>query len=339
MTPEIIIWGIGDRTKLYLRNGYFEKCKIKGFVDSLHGGEAFWGKEVWNPGQLPRLMQENTYLVICNWFLGEIYDQCLDMGIDRKKIVFTDWIEESFAKCDMELIQRIEPRLIEKLKQNRYKLIAMNEKDAVDSGRLVGNEKYANPIYMHDYFRYRSFEYAAELLEEEHVRGAVAELGVFRGYFSSLINQKFPDRKLYLFDTFEGFDKEETDKEAKKGRCDEMFVRFHADTSVGRMLANLPFPEQCQICKGFFPRSVTKEVEKESFAFVSIDVDFEDSIYEGLDFFYPRMNCGGIIFLHDYNSAFLPGVKTAVKRYEQKIGCMLRKVPLADRAGTLVIMK
>lgn len=39
------------------------------------------------------------------------------------------------------------------------------------------------------------------------VSGACAELGVFRGDTAAIINKVFSDRKLYLFDTFEGFDK------------------------------------------------------------------------------------------------------------------------------------
>ena len=339
MTPEIIIWGIGDRTRLYLGEGFFGQCKIKGFVDSLFAGTLFAEKDVWNPSQLPQLMEKDTYLVICNCFFSEIYAQCINMGISRDKIVFTDWIEEPFAECDMDLIRKIEPRLIEKMQHNRFKLMEMNEKDVTDTNRQVGCGKYAHPVYMHDYFRYRSFEYLAELQEEDFVQGAVAELGVFRGDFSALINQKFSTRKLYLFDTFEGFNQEETERETEKGRCDEMFVRYHTQTSVDRMLDILPFPEQCEVCKGFFPASVSVEASRELYAFVSIDVDFEDSIYEGLRFFYPRMNDRGVIFLHDYNSAFLSGVKSALKRYEQELGFLLRKIPLADRAGTLAIVK
>lgn len=35
----------------------------------------------------------------------------------------------------------------------------------------------------------------------------VAEGGVFQGMFAAEINRYFPKNKLYLFDTFEGFDK------------------------------------------------------------------------------------------------------------------------------------
>ena len=44
-------------------------------------------------------------------------------------------------------------------------------------------------------------------------KGECAEAGVFEGDFAKWINQYFPDRKLYLFDTFEGFDMRDIEKE------------------------------------------------------------------------------------------------------------------------------
>lgn len=339
MQKTIIIWGIGERTNIYMRHQYFHNCEIKGFVDSNKYGTTFYEKPVWEPAKLPELMVDTDYLVIANYFVADIFAKCLDLGIEREKILFTDWIEEPFIGSRIEKILELEPELQRDLELNRYKLVEMNEKDIKDTNRYIGRGKYAHPSYMSDYFRYRSFEYMSEILEEDGVQGALAEFGVFRGVFSSLINQRFPERRLYLFDTFEGFEEEEMQKEWEQGRCDERFAEFHADTSVERMLGNLPFPEQCIVCKGFFPDSIIEEAENEKYAFVSIDVDFEDSILAGLDFFYPRLSEGGVIFIHDYNSAFLGGVKQAVKRYEEKIGQKLRKVPFADRAGTVVILK
>ncbi len=43
--------------------------------------------------------------------------------------------------------------------------------------------------------------------------------------------------------------------------------------------------------------------------------------------------------MHDYNTFYLQGVKLAIKRYEKDYNVQLRKIPLADRAGTLVIIK
>lgn len=339
MKKSIIIWGVGERADIYMRHRYFQDCEIKGFVDSHKYGTVFWNKPVWRPIQLPELLMDTDYLVIANYFISEIFAQCLDLGIDRNKILFTDGVEDLFTEKNKEKVLELEPALKRDLELNRYKLIEMNEKDSIDTKRLVGNGKYAHPCYMSDYFRYRSFEYMSDILEEDGIDGAMAELGVFRGTFSSLINQRFPNRKLYLFDTFEGFEQGELERETQKGRCDERFAEYHMDTSIERMLRNLPFPEQCIVRKGFFPESLDEEASKETYAFVSIDVDFEDSILAGLEFFYPRLSEGGVIFIHDYNSAFLMGVKRAVNRYEEKIGYRLKKVPFADRAGTIVVLK
>lgn len=77
---------------------------------------------------------------------------------------------------------------------------------------------------------------------------------------------------------------------------------------------------------------------EEQFAFVSIDVDFEESIYEGLKYFYPRLTSGGYIFVHDYNSSLL-GVEKAVDWFERDCGESLCKMPLCDANGTMVVMR
>ena len=144
---------------------------------------------------------------------------------------------------------------------------------------------------------------------------------------------------MYWFDTFDGFSQEENEREAGFGRSDEEFFAVHRMTSLEQALGNVSRPENVIVCKGLFPMSIIEEAQKERFSFVSIDVDFEDSTYEGLKFFYPRLNEGGCMLLHDYNSARLGGVKVVVERYDRDFERKLKDVPLADRAGTLVIIK
>ena len=225
------------------------------------------------------------------------------------------------------------------MKNFPMRLVKINESDYKDKDKILGNDRYKSPLYMQDYFRYRTFEFAAREIIKNGVMGAVAELGVFRGSFSAMINEIFKDRKLYLFDTFEGFSEDEAENEILMGRCDQTFVLSHKCTSLKRMLANIPYPEKCIVCKGFFPDSIKKEAFNESYAFVSIDVDFEESTYQGLKFFYPRLSDGGMIFIHDYNTFYLEGVKQAINRFEKDFKMRLKKIPLADRAGTLVIVR
>lgn len=179
-------------------------------------------------------------------------------------------------------------------------------------------------------------ELAVKEIRKRKLRGSVAEVGVFRGEFAQYINAAFPDRKCYLFDTFEGFQANEALQEMKSGNCTEAFVQAYKQTNLGIVLQKMKHIETIIIKQGFFPESL--DGLEDVFAFVSIDVDFEDSIYEGLKYFYPRMEEGGYLFVHDYNSSLL-GVEKAVDKYEKELGEVLHKMPLCDANGTLVVMK
>lgn len=336
---NILIWGIGRRTEKYMKFDYFDRCNIKGFVDTYCYGKSYRGYNVYAPNEISQLMKEIDYLIIATHYFSEIYQYCIENDIDRKKIIFTDYIIEPFMLQDLKVIKSISNKLYEDMCMRSVQFVYLNEKDYYEKEKLISTRDYNSPDYKRDYFRYRTFEFMANEIITQGVRGCVAELGVFRGVFSALINQKFQDRDLYLFDTFDGFDKEEAIEEERKGRSNEEFVYIHKLTSEKIVLNKLPYPSNCHICRGYFPKSVTNEIKKLRFAFVSIDVDFEESIYQGLSFFYPRLEEGGVIFLHDYNSLNLSGVKLALEKYESDIKLHLKKVPLADRAGTLVIIK
>lgn len=172
-------------------------------------------------------------------------------------------------------------------------------------------------------------------IKKRKLQGSVAEVGVFQGEFAQYINVAFPDSKLYLFDTFEGFDANEALNEVKNGNCTDSFVSAYKNTNVKKVIEKMQYLEQIEIKQGYFPESLNGL--EDIFKFVSIDVDFEESIYHALEYFYPRMVRGGYIFVHDYNSS-LRGVEKAVDRYESQYG-FLNKMPLCDANGTLVIMK
>lgn len=188
-----------------------------------------------------------------------------------------------------------------------------------------------------DYNRLRTFELIVEQITNQKIPGAVAELGVFRGEFAKYINAAFPDRICYLFDTFEGFRQSEAQKEKQAGNCGDAFINRFQDTSEELVLQKMPIPHKVVCKKGLFPESL-KGLE-DNFAFVSLDVDFEQAIYDGMMYFYPRLSKGGYMFVHDYNSDTLKGVKHAIRKYEQEKNIILGKVPIPDLCGTLVITK
>ena len=173
-------------------------------------------------------------------------------------------------------------------------------------------------------------------IKKRNLKGSVAELGVFRGEFAQYIHYAFSDRICYLFDTFQGFDEDEAKKEIAAGNINDDFYDFYQKTTVDVVLSKMVRSENIVIKQGLFPHSL--EGLEDSFVFVSLDVDLEDSIYEGLNYFYPRLVNGGYIFVHDYNSKCL-GVRTAVDKYEKINKCILSKDPLVDVNGSLVITK
>lgn len=339
MKTKTLLWGTGDRTKGFIDQGYFENCDVVAIVDSFSEQKDFMGYSVIRPLQVLDYIDEVDYVVITNNFYIEITQKMVELGISLDKVIITDnAMDPPYRQC-FEKTKEILPSIYGAMKNCLVRTVKLNERDFSDTTTIFKDKRFSNREYSLDYFRYRTFEFVAEEIINAKVEGAMAELGVFRGLFSALINKKFPDRKIYLFDTFEGFDKAEAETERELGRCNERFISVHKDTSVEMMLQNLPYAEQAVVCKGFFPESVTPDARNEKYAFVSLDVDFEESTYQGLNFFYPRLSEGGYIFIHDYNTYYLEGVKRAVERYEETLGARLKKVPLADRAGTLIIVK
>ena len=196
----------------------------------------------------------------------------------------------------------------------------------------LGRERAIDRNYM-DYIRLATLELIANEINTKNIDGAVAELGVYKGKFARYINQYFPQRKLYLFDTFEGFSEADITTERKEqfSSGDQDF----SNTSVAEVLQRMPFRDRCIVKQGYFPQ--TAEGLEEAFVFVSIDTDLYEPIYNGLNYFYPRLKKGGYIFIHDYNNDGYKGARQAVEKFCNDNA--VPRLPLPDLAGTVIIMK
>lgn len=326
---RIVIWGTGIICEEFKKT-LVKDADIVGYIESKPRLEAYCGREVFSPEKFFSTPFDYDYIFVASVYSNEIFDTCLKLKADLLKVCFLRPIKstlnfETYIRR-LDILAEVAPDYIAaaNLENGKYMRI--------DSVSLPELNCY--PLYDYDYFRYRTFELVADQLCD--LEGDVAEVGVFKGYFARIINAKFPQSKCWLFDTFEGFDKEEADKERKEGHCDDIFIETFKDTSVEQVLEKMPYRDNCIIMRGYFPE--TAYGINAVFKFVSIDLDFETSIYNAIDWFYPRLVNGGIIFLHDYNEPNLLGVRKAVKKYETKYG-VLKKVPIADKCGTLIIIK
>jgi O-methyltransferase len=185
-----------------------------------------------------------------------------------------------------------------------------------------------------DFCRTMSLRLAAERIVNKNIAGAIAELGVYRGEFSAILNRLLPDRTLYLFDTFEGFSGNDLSN-GEEGNYSQAVVGDFHDTNIELVIARMIRPERVVIRKGYFPD--TTEGLEERFALVSLDVDLYKPTLAGLNYFYPRLSQGGCIFIHDYNNCRYKGVRSAVDEFSDTIGAPLVQLP--DLAGTAILLK
>jgi hypothetical protein len=186
-----------------------------------------------------------------------------------------------------------------------------------------------------DYVRLSTVELLSREIRENGIEGAVAELGVYQGHFSRVLEAMFPDRPLYLFDTFEGFHMDDVQIEQERA-FSAATVGHLSDTSVDTVLAKLSNRGNVHVVKGCFPQS-TRQTEDRTYAFVMIDVDLYQPIYEGLKYFYDRLSPGGYIMVHDYNFERYQGAKEAVRTFCSEYG--LTPVPVSDFFGSALIVK
>lgn len=172
----------------------------------------------------------------------------------------------------------------------------------------------------------------AEDVLKKTTEGDIAELGVYKGNSAgvfALIAKKYK-RKVYLFDTFEGFD------ERDLSGTDRNNLSPFSNTSLNQVQKFVNYKE-AYLIKGHFPESLKHAPAMKQFAIVHIDCDLYAPAIAGLNFFFPRIIPGGMLIIHDYNSGLWPGLTKAVDEYFEKRP--EKSVYLPDKCGTLIFRK
>jgi O-methyltransferase len=204
--------------------------------------------------------------------------------------------------------------------------------NAIRKGRIDKRLNKARRKYK-DKLRFYAMWLQVEKMRNNKVKGVFAELGVYRGETAKILHFLDPDRELHLFDTFTGFTKE--DLEGETGEAIAYHENSFADTNLQKVKANLGDSAKIHFHQGHFPESA-EGLESLAFAFVSLDADLYKPTKAGLDFFYERLNPGGVIFIHDYNYRW-EGIRKAVDEFVTEKNIPLALLP--DRDGTIILAK
>jgi hypothetical protein len=144
-----------------------------------------------------------------------------------------------------------------------------------------------------------------------------AEVGTYKGgsaYLISSIIKNNEKNKIFIYDTFQGLpeDRDPNNKFIPKSG----WLNDTSSRKVKNFLLNSGIKESnLFIREGIFPNSVNKYDHQKKFSFVHLDTDLFKSTYDSLVFFYNRLENGGIIISHDYNSYGCTGVKNAFIKF------------------------
>lgn len=199
-------------------------------------------------------------------------------------------------------------------------------------GMITRHLRQAEKKYA-DRFRFYNIWLQIRRLEKERIPGDFAELGVYKGQTAKVIHLCAPERKLHLFDTFEGFPA--GDLKQEKGKAAGYTTQHFADTGIGKVKQLLGESDNIIYHQGYFPDS-TKGLENAIFAFVSLDADLHKPTAAGLKFFYERLSAGGVMLIHDYNEDW-PGLMQAVDDF-----CRISAeyaIPVPDADSTVMIIR
>jgi len=214
-----------------------------------------------------------------------------------------------------------------------YKISKPHAWEKAVKEKLVSKDLIRIERSYRDRVRFYNLWFQVEQLQKNKVAGAFAELGVHKGETARAIHHMDPNRIFYLFDTFEGFSQK--DLVLEKQKDDRFTTDMFADTSVEKVQHYMKGNDNLRFKPGFFPET-SVGLESEKFALVHIDADLYAPTIAALEFFYPRLNSGGVIIVHDYNHNW-EGIPKAIDEFMVTIPESLIELP--DWQGSAMIVK
>lgn len=135
--------------------------------------------------------------------------------------------------------------------------------------------------------------------------GDMAELGVYRGGSALVIASVCPLKRLHLFDTFCGLPHAE-----EPARNPTPLLKAGDYAANAEEVETLLRDCNVSVYPGVFPLSA-RHAKHAIFGFVHVDCDLYKSARAAIEWFWPRLVPGGVMFFDDYGCEFT-GVTDAV---------------------------
>ena len=234
----------------------------------------------------------------------------------------------------------------------RYKSISLDYRYTDFDKEFVQIYNESKPYTMTSVERLYALYKVVEYVVKNNIEGSFVECGVWRGGSAMMITKTLQmlnvnNRKIYLYDTFEGMS-EPTEKDIdlrndkasdilKKGDKKSNFYWCYADlTEVKQNMMSTGYPmDNIEFVKGKVEETIPGIIP-DKIALLRLDTDWYESSYHEMKYLYPKLEVNGALILDDYG--YWKGAKEATDRYfsEIKIQPMLNRI---DREGRLVIKR
>ncbi len=145
-----------------------------------------------------------------------------------------------------------------------------------------------------------------------NVSGDLAECGCYVGVSAWFMAKEAPNKKLFLFDSFEGLSMPDSEDSTRQGV--QEWQSGDLKTTEDVLRKNISEFSHIHILKGWIPERF-QEVAERQFCLVHIDVDLYQPTLDSLKFFYPRLSPGGVIVMDDYGFLTCPGATKAAHEF------------------------
>jgi O-methyltransferase len=159
-----------------------------------------------------------------------------------------------------------------------------------------------------------------EMIERTRsLSGAIADCGVYKAAstvgMALYMHQHGILKQIYAFDSFEGFEPQSVARDLQLGGAqdEDRHERGFSDCTLDEVIAKIRRfrIDNVNVVPGYFNQSFKTLSLGLTFSFVHLDVNLYDSYRESLEFFYPRVERGGIVLFDEYNDPPWPGCNKA----------------------------
>ncbi|MDD3374414.1 MAG: macrocin O-methyltransferase [Candidatus Omnitrophica bacterium] len=182
--------------------------------------------------------------------------------------------------------------------------------------------------------RYRSYSLWMLVQQTSKLKGALIEIGTWRGGSGALIAKRATmcgiTDNVYLCDTFTGVVKAgDQDPHYKGGEF--------ADTSLETVneLLRVLGVENVTVLKGIFPDETSSMIKEQQIRFCHVDVDTYDSAKDILNWVWPRLCRGGMLVYDDFGFHTTQGIR---KHVEEQLDIKDRVV-IHNLTGQAIVIK